>query len=93
MLAKEPASDQNVLDHSTVDVSETLFAPLVEVGEPFVIQAHQVQDRGMDVVNMGAVDDRFETEFVSLAVADAAFDSRAGERPTRIVVDIDIRAG
>ena len=34
-----------------MDISESLFSALVKVGECLVVDAHEVQDGGVDVVN------------------------------------------
>ena len=43
------------------DVGQPEVAAAVAVGEPLVIDAHQVEDRGMEVVHMHVVLDRLKT--------------------------------
>jgi hypothetical protein len=50
-----------------VNVGETKITTLEAEGELFVVEAEQVQDRRVQVVNMRAVFDRVETQFVRLA--------------------------
>ncbi len=71
------------------DVGQAEIAAVVAIGQPRVIDAQQVQDRGVQVVDAHAVDDGLEAEFVGLAVVDAALDSAAGQpggEGVRIVV-------
>ena len=48
-------SGQNRLDHLAGDIGETVVAALEAVGEALVIDAQQVQERGMEIVHMDGV--------------------------------------
>ena len=52
------ASRKQFLDNVAADVGQPLVAAVVQEGELLVVEAHQVQDRGVDIVDMGAVFDR-----------------------------------
>ena len=49
------------------DVGQALVAAVVQERELLVVEAHQVQDRGVDVVDVGGVFDRLETGLVGCA--------------------------
>ena len=71
--------DENPLDNFARYVSEAEVAALAAEGEPFVVDAHEVEDGGMEVVDVDLVLDGCETEFIRGAVGGAAFDSAASE--------------
>ncbi len=48
------------------------------MGEFFVIEAELVEDGGVDVVDVGFIDDGVVADLVGFTIADAAFDSAAG---------------
>ena len=60
-------------------VGQAEVAAGVAVGQAFVVEAQQVQQRGVQVVDADAVLDGAETEFVSRAVGQAPFDATAGQ--------------
>ena len=62
-----------------MDVGQAEVAARVAVGEPGVVQPHQVQDRGVQVVDVDGVFGDLVAVFVGAAVAEAALDSAAGE--------------
>src|SRR5213592_268178 len=62
------------------DAREFLVQPAVEVGELSIIEAHEVQHRGVEVADVMFIGDRFVAEFVGLAIGSAAFDPAAGEK-------------
>src|SRR5262245_15537054 len=68
-------SRQNVLDDLATNAGESIIEALVEVRQPRMIQAHQVQNRGMKVRDMTALLHRIEAEFVGGADRLAAFDA------------------
>ena len=75
---KSPLS-KNPSMHLAVHVGQAEVAAAVAVGQPLVIQAHQVQDRGVQVVDVHAVLDGLHAELVGGAVDDAALDAAAGQ--------------
>ena len=52
---KVQTSANDLLDHVAEHVGEAVVAPLVLVGEALVIDAQQVQDGGVEVVDVDAV--------------------------------------
>ena len=56
-----------------------------------MVESHQVQNRGVEVVDMDAVFHRRATEFVRRSVAEAAFDSATGE-PVGVAIVIMVAA-
>src|ERR1700733_1467171 len=67
------------LDHAGwFDAGQTLVEPLVAVAEPFVIETQQVQDRGMELVDVDRVFDDVVGEIVGLAVDRAGSRAAAG---------------
>ena len=60
-------SRQHLGDHVSPHVREPEIASLEPEGQPEVIQAQQVKDRRLDVVDVDAVRDRGEAELVGLA--------------------------
>ena len=55
---------QNLVDHSAADVGQTEVAALETVGQPFVVDAQQMQHRGVQVVDVHDVFDGVVAEFV-----------------------------
>ena len=60
-----------------VDVGQAEVAAVVAEGEPFVIQAQQVQDGGVEIVMRDPVLDGVHAEFVGGAVGDPCLDAAA----------------
>src|SRR5438034_8091408 len=71
------ASSEDVVDDVAEDVCEALVPALIEVGEEFVVDTHEVEQGCVDVVQMGLVCSGRESEVVRLAVAGAALDACA----------------
>ena len=67
-------------------VGQAEVAAGVAVGELFVVEAQQVQDRGVQVVDVDLVLDRLEAELVGRAVDVAALDAAAGQPHGEAVV-------
>ena len=67
-----PASGNQFFDHVAVHVGQAEVAAGVAVGELLVVEAEQVQDRGVQVVDVDAVFDGLEAELVGGAVDVAA---------------------
>ena len=72
-----PLSSQEFLDHFAGHIGQSVIPPGMAVGEFLVVQAHQVQDGGVEVVNVNrllrGLDDAV---LIRCAVGDAAFDTR-----------------
>ena len=72
-------SRQDRLDHRAVHVGQAVVAALVLEGQPGVVDAQAVQDRGVQVVDVDRVLDDVVAEVVGLAVGDAGLDPAAGQ--------------
>src|SRR5258708_5829637 len=87
---------QNVLHDMPLDVGKPEIAALKPIGELFVIEAEQVQDRGLQIVDSDFVADHREAKFIGFTIADAVFDAAACQehRETiRIMIAAENRAG
>ena len=60
-------------------VGQTEIAALEFVGQAFVVDAEQVQYRGLEVVDVDGVDGRVVGEVVGFAETEAGFDAAAGQ--------------
>ena len=72
-----------------VDIGEPEVAALVAVGEPLVLDAHEVHERGVEVVHMHRLVDDVVAVVVGFSVGDAGLRAAAGEphgEATRMVV-------
>src|SRR4030095_1117303 len=69
---------QNLPHDVPGDVGQAEVAPGIAIGEPLVIEAEQMQDRGMKVVDVNPVLDGPEAEVVGRAVGQAPFHAAAG---------------
>ena len=66
------------LDAFAGDVGEAEIAAFESVDEAFVVEAEEVEDSGLDVVDVDGVFGDLHAEFVGGAVGDAGFDAAAG---------------
>ena len=69
---------QHALDEFTVDVSKAELAALVAEGEALVVDAEEVQQGGVEVVDVDGIFGDGVSEFVGLAVDVAGFGAAAG---------------
>src|SRR5437660_8500381 len=84
-----PLLHEDLVDDFAVDVGEAEIAAGVAVGELFVVDAQDVKQGGVKVVDGDAILDRLEAKLVGCAVADAAFEAAAGHEhgeAVRVVV-------
>ena len=70
---------KDVVDNVTMHVGQPEVPAAVTVRQPLVIQPHQVQHGRVQVVDVDAVLDRLEAEFVGRAVRQPALHAAAGE--------------
>ena len=73
------SSRQDVADDLALHVGQAEVAAGVAVGQPRVVQAQQVEDRGVEVVDVDAVLGDVDAVLVGRAVDDPAFDAAAGQ--------------
>src|ERR1051326_8540151 len=72
----KPALRQDRFDDFRLDhPGQLLVETAVKVGQLAIIEAHQVQNRRVQVANMVAIDNGFMTEFISFAVGGSALNS------------------
>ena len=65
--------------HLAVYVRQAEGAALERVGEVLVVEAEQVQDGGLQVVNVNAPADAGVADLIGLAVCHSGFDAAAGQ--------------
>src|SRR3954470_12630350 len=70
---------ENVVNDLTGNIGEAVVAALEEKREPFVVEAQEVHDRGLQVVNTDFVFHDPEAELIGRAKIEAWFDAAAGE--------------
>src|SRR5687768_10881226 len=71
--------NQHVLDHMPMHVRQSALDAVVIEAQPLVVEAEDVQDRRVQVVDRRDLVDGLVAEVVSCAVAEGAFDACAGE--------------
>ncbi len=69
---REHCSSQNIPHDSSLDIGQSLVTAFVEEGEAFVVEAEDVQDGGVEVVDVDGVLGGAEAEVVGAAVGQAA---------------------
>lgn len=74
------------------DVRQAEFATLISVGQPFVVHAEQMKNRGVEIVYVDSVFTYIHSEVVGLSVTDSAFDPAAGQ-PHREGVFVMVTSG
>ena len=73
-------SRQNFADHPAFAFGrQSLFLPVVDVGQFGMIQAELMQQRGLEVIRGDDVFDRAMAEFVGLAERHSGLDASAGQ--------------
>src|SRR4051794_38793394 len=78
-------SGEQLGDYLAVNVRQTVIAPLEAVGQLLVVQAEQVQNSRLQIVNVDGILNDVIAEVVGGAHGDAPLDSSAGQ-PHRIGV-------
>ena len=78
-MAPTKCSRQNLPDHLAVHVGQAHVAAAEAVGQPLVVDAQQVQHRGVQVVDLDLVLDGVVAVLVGRAVDRAALDAAAGQ--------------
>src|SRR5688500_11094281 len=86
MWAGRIASGDDFADDVARDVGQAEVAAGVAVGELLVVEAQQMEDRGMQVVDAGRVFLGLEAELVGRAIDGAATDAAAGQPDAEAVV-------
>ena len=73
------------------DAGQALVESAVVVGQLFVVEAHEVQDGGVEVANVVSVDDGFVAKIVGLAVVGSCVDT-ASSHPVREALGVVVAA-
>lgn len=60
-----------------MDIGQSELSSLMKVGQSLMVNAHQVQDRGLQVVDMDRLVDHMEPEFIGLPPGHARFGATA----------------
>lgn len=82
-------SGKDVMNDAPFEIGQPEVATGKAVGQPFMVDAEEMQDRRVKIVHMGAAFDRFVTELVGCSKAKACLDAAASEKvgeSLRIVV-------
>ena len=77
LCAIASVTGENILHNVSVDVGQSKIATLVTVAKLFVINAHQVHDRCVKVVDVDFVANDVVAERIGFAVNDAWLDAGA----------------
>src|SRR5439155_3094298 len=72
-------SRHNALVYRPVDIGQSEVPAAVAEGELLVVHAHEVQEGGVQVVDVHLILDGIEAELVGGAVGESALDAAAGE--------------
>ena len=89
LTAAETDLGEDPTDDAPFDIRQATLNPIVVVGQPFVIQPQEVQDRRVKVMDSDDVFDRAVTELVGCPVAERRLYPGTGEparEPVRVVV-------
>lgn len=78
-LTRLRCSRQNLLDHVAMDIRQPEVAAGIAISQLLVIESHDVQDGGVEIVNVHGIFQHFVADVVCLAVDDAGFHTAAGE--------------
>src|SRR5258708_2888531 len=70
---------QNLLHHPPINIRQPVIPPRVAEREPLVVEAEEVEDGGVEVVDVDLVLYRAEAEVVGRPVGQAAADAAAGQ--------------
>src|SRR6185369_14000926 len=82
---------QQLFHHFPAYISQPIVAALEAVGQLEVVQAEQVENRRVQIVDVNFFLDRVKTEFVGRAQDNAGFDAAAGQ-PNREAMRVMVAA-
>ena len=74
-----------------MNIGQAKVSTLMAIGELLVVDAHQVEHRGMEIVHVDDIFDRVVADFVGCAEVAAGLDSAAGH-PDRERFDVVVAA-
>ena len=72
--------DKEILQDVTVDIGQSVVAPLVTEGQAFVVDAELVHESGMKVVYWNLILDYGVAKVIGFAVDEPRFESASGEQ-------------
>ena len=72
------SSGDQLLDNLAENIGEAVVPSLMLVGKPFMVDAQEVQDRGVEIMHVDARGDDAVTEWIGRAVGDAGLDAATG---------------
>ena len=70
---------EQLLNNTAVDVCQPEVPTRMSIGQSFVVKPHDVQDRGMKIVNVHGVLFDAISDVVRLAIHDPRLDSSSGQ--------------
>ena len=82
-LLRAVRSRNQIMDHVAMNVGEAIVTPRIAVGELLVVEAHEVKNGRVEVVDAGGVFFSFGAEVVTGAVTMAFFDAGPGEEASK----------
>src|SRR5262245_23946397 len=94
--ADRAGSREDLANQGAGDGGQAEAPAVVSVSKPLVVEAEEVEDGGMEVVDMHAVDGGGVADLVRLAVTRASLDSAAGHpegEPVGVVIAARLLAG
>ena len=65
-----------------MDIGQALLTALVEVAQQLVVEAHEVKDSGVDIVQVDPVGNGLEAEIISLSIIDTSSAGLSGSLGT-----------
>jgi hypothetical protein len=77
--------DQNLFDYLPFYIRKSEVSPAIAIGQLGVIEAAQMQNRGMQIVRMHRIFDRLESKVICGAVYHSAFDTATSEQHAETV--------
>ena len=69
------------MNHTAVDIGQTEVTAGVAVGQSFVVETHEVQNRRVQVMNVHRVLDSLKTKFICRSVDDSPLHPSTSEDP------------
>jgi len=78
MSTEMPGLSKYILDHIAKDIRQAEVAPLEAEVKPFVIDTHQVQHGGVDIMDWNRLFNGVVTELIRVTVTDTTLDATAG---------------
>lgn len=58
-----------------VDVGQPIVPTGVAIGQPFVVEAQRMQDRGLEIMHVDGIFGHFKAELVRCTIGESGFDT------------------